>query len=189
MLKDSVSGSSQNADGFDFPFLSTANNRLMGVIPHDVCLLAEMQHFIVPANDLIGALPDCFGEMMNLKELHVTGNFLDSLPTTLYSLPGLTRLSLASNNFGGSMNALFKGAQEGEPIFPQLRTLDLHSNRISGRVPDSTLATISTLKALNIANNPDAYGSLNTVCSDVRLYLASADCDVDCTCCVGYQSC
>ncbi|KAL3903449.1 MAG: hypothetical protein SGILL_010441, partial [Bacillariaceae sp.] len=169
--------------------LSLSNNRLIGVIPHDVCLMTSMQHFIVPANDLIGALPDCFGDMTNLQELHVTGNFLDSLPTMLYSLPNLTRLSLASNNFRGNMRSLFNGAQEGEPIFPQLRTLDLHSNRISGRVPDGKLATISTLKALNIANNPDTFGSLTSVCSDVRLYLASADCDVECTCCVGYDSC
>jgi hypothetical protein len=65
------------------------------------------------------------------------------------------------------MNRLFSGAQSGVPVFPQLRTLDLHSNHLSGQIPDSTLASIKTLKAVNIANNPNMYGSLNTLCDSV----------------------
>ena len=157
----------------------------MGTIPHDICLLTSVEHFIVPANDLMGALPDCFGDMTDLMELHVTGNFLDTLPNNLHALPNLTRLSLASNNFGGNMNQLFRGARSGEPMFPKLRTLDLHSNNLVGRVPDSTLASIGTLKAVNIANNPDMFGSLDTMCDSVRVYLAQADCDITCECCSG----
>ena len=157
----------------------------MGTIPPDVCLLANVQHFIVPANDLIGALPECFGSITSLMEIHVTGNFLDTLPTNLHTLPNLTRLSLASNNFGGNMNRLFRGARAGTPTFPQLRTLDLHSNNLVGRVPDSLLASIETLKAVNIANNPAMFGSLDTMCDSVRVFLAQADCDIVCECCSG----
>jgi hypothetical protein len=65
------------------------------------------------------------------------------------------------------MNRLFSGVQSGVPVFPQLRTLDLHSNHLPGQIPDSTLASIKTLKAVNIANNPNMYGSLNTLCDSV----------------------
>jgi phosphatidylserine decarboxylase len=144
-----------------------------------------LKNFIVPANDLVGTFPDCFGDMVNLQELHITGNFLEGLPTTLYSLPDLTRLSLAANDFGGSISNLWSGAQQGDVIFPKLQTLDLHSNRLSGQVPDAQLAQITTLKAMNIINNPDLSGSLNTMCSSVNVFMAMADCDIFCSCCSG----
>jgi hypothetical protein len=142
-----------------------------------------MERFIVPANELVGTFPDCFGEMVKLEELHITGNFLESLPRTLYSLPDLTRLSLSSNDFGGNIGNLWSGAQEWETIFPKLETLDLHSNRLTGQVPDEKLAQITTLKAINFVNNPGLRGSLDDVCSTVSVFLAVADCDISCSCC------
>jgi hypothetical protein len=146
-----------------------------------------MVRFIVPANELVGSFPDCFGNMVKLEELHVTGNFLEVLPRTLYALPDLTRLSLSSNDFGGNINKLWSGAQDGEAIFPKLETLDMYSNQLTGQVPDAQLAQISTLKAMNFANNPDLRGSLDNVCSSVGVILATAGCDISCPCCNSCQ--
>jgi hypothetical protein len=164
--------------------LSIADNRLIGTIPHDICLLTSIERFIVPANELVGTFPDCFGEMVKLEEMYVTGNFLEGLPKTLYALPELTRLSLASNDFGGNIGHLWSGAQAGEAIFPKLETLDLHNNHLTGQVPDAQLAQIKTLKAMNFADNRDLSGSLDTVCTSVGLFLATADCDISCSCCI-----
>lgn len=142
-----------------------------------------MKQFIIPANELVGAFPTCFGNITALQEVHVTGNFLENLPTNLHRLPDLTRLSLASNDFGGSVSELFMGTQEGSVVFPKLQTLDLHSNSLGGVIPDKQLASISTLKAVNLVNNPNLWGSLDTACRSKDLLLATADCDISCSCC------
>lgn len=145
--------------------------------------MTSIENFIAPANDLVGTFPDCFGNMVALQELHLTGNFLEGLPKTLYSLPDLERLSLAANDFGGSLSQLWSGAQEEEDIFPKLQTLDLHSNRLSGDIPDTGLARLKSLKAMNIFNNLALSGSLNTMCSSVNVLITTADCDISCSCC------
>ncbi|KAG7359852.1 leucine rich repeat LRR-containing protein [Nitzschia inconspicua] len=175
-------GAGCNSNG-EVTVLNLSNNRLIGSLPHDICLLTSMKNFIVTANVLVGTFPDCFGDMTGLQELHVTGNFLDGLPTTLYRLPDLTRLSLAANDFRGGIGNLWSGAQQGEAIFPKLQTLDLHSNNLSGPIPGTQLAQITTLKAVNLFNNPNLYGSLNEMCSSVNLFMATADCNISCSCC------
>jgi Leucine rich repeat/Leucine Rich Repeat len=146
-----------------------------------------MERFIIPANELVGSFPDCFGDMVKLQEIHITGNFLEGLPRTLYALPDLTRLSLASNDFGGNIGSLWSGAQEGEAMFPKLETLDLYNNRLTGQVPDAQLAQITSLKAMNLGENPNLIGSLDAVCSSSGLFLVTADCDISCSCCNNCQ--
>merc|ERR1712166_934502 len=79
-------------------------------------------------------------------------------------MSSLTYLQLSDNVFTGSLDALFPADASDQPIFPNLTTLNLANNDLSGQIPESRLRRMPNLKQLILHGNPDLSGSLNEMC-------------------------
>ncbi|KAK9275019.1 hypothetical protein L1049_022277 [Liquidambar formosana] len=77
---------------------------------------------------LAGGLSESLGDLDQLKNLNLSGNFLKgSLPTTLFRLPKLEVLDLSSNYFSGSIPASFD--------LPSIQSLNISQNALTGLIP------------------------------------------------------
>lgn len=136
-------------------------------------------------------IPSCLPKLSELNELDLRGNdYVGELPSNLYAMPSLTSLQLSDNEFEGSIDRLFPKAKSNDPIFPNLRTLNLANNNLSGKIPENTLRKLPNLEALILNGNKQLSGSLNEMCKGDELSRIDADCDVvSCKCCTSGESC
>lgn len=164
----------------------------LGTLSPDLCLLNNLEVIIFSSNKgLEGTIPDCIGtDLLGLKELHANGcGFEGTIPPGLPRLAGLERLTLSFNRLSGGLFDYYQPQdQSDDVVFPSLRTMDLHDNMLSGTVPDSFLAKVSSLQSLTLHNNINLVGSMVETCPGIML--ASADCDrVFCPCCTDGTNC
>ncbi|KAJ0038277.1 hypothetical protein Pint_22562 [Pistacia integerrima] len=101
---------------------------------------------------LTGRLSDSFGNLLHLRVLNLSHNFLkSSLPLSLFNLPNLQVLDLNSNDFYGPFPQTIN--------FPsQFRFLNLSHNFLKGSLP-SSLFHLPNLQVLDLNSN-DFYGPL-----------------------------
>ncbi|XP_059496398.1 leucine-rich repeat-containing protein 20 isoform X2 [Stegostoma tigrinum] len=110
------------------------------------------------------------GEFMTnfnqLRELNLAGNYLKQLPDEVKSLTHLTSINLARNKF---------------PVFPQqltelttLETINLEGNQIA-EIPVERLASMPSLKSLNMKSNPLSCDNETTEQSVLKFELLLAD--------------
>ncbi|NXU50616.1 LRC20 protein, partial [Turnix velox] len=78
-------------------------------------------------------------------ELNLAGNYLHRLPEDLSSLQHLHAINLSRNRF--------RRFPEPLATIPALETIDLEENEIS-EVPVEKLAAMTSLRNLNLRNNP-----------------------------------
>jgi Leucine-rich repeat (LRR) protein len=135
--------------------------------------------------------PSCFSRLSELQELDFRSNdYAGELPNGLYALPSLTSLELSGNEFVGSIDMLFPEVKSNGPIFPNLRTLNLANNNLSGEIPENALRRLRSLDNLILNGNPQLSGSLNEMCKGDDISQIDADCDkVSCKCCTMGKNC
>ncbi|OEU15539.1 L domain-like protein [Fragilariopsis cylindrus CCMP1102] len=164
-------------------------NNLYGEISEDFCLMNNLKKIRLSDNEV--KLPSCFSKLSNLEELDYRGNNYDGeLPNDLHSMSSLTYLQLSDNVFTGSLDALFPADASDQPIFPNLITLNLANNDLSGQIPESRLRRMPNLKQLILHGNPDLSGSLNEMCKGDVISQIDVDCDkISCKCCQSGNNC
>ncbi|XP_028310173.1 vasorin b [Gouania willdenowi] len=89
---------------------------------------------------------ELFGNLKNLHELDISGNQLDSFPSVLKEIQGLTRLSLAGNPMGPFQVQDLQSLGE-------LRELDISSLSLQG-LPEELSQFFPHLRKLTVAENP-----------------------------------
>lgn len=116
--------------------LSQYDNLLEGTVPADVWeglnVLTELTYFALSTNFLYGQPGlTSFGSTFTKNEyFDLNYNHLDGPVPAVGAQTKLTHLILANNNFNGSV------AEVLAPL-SQLNYLDIHSNWLSGSIPDS----------------------------------------------------
>lgn len=165
-------------------------NNLKGTIPEDFCLLTDLKKIILSSNKQL-ELPSCFDKLQNLEELNLRGdNLSGELPINLHGLPRLVELDLGSNQLTGPIDAIFPDLINGQNLFPNLTTLLLNDNNLSGEIPENKLRVLRNLRTIKVNGNPQLTGSLDEICKGGLLGYALADCNnVSCRCCDWGSSC
>ena len=160
-----------------------------GKISEDFCLLGGLEFVRLSGNTV--ELPSCFSALSKLQELDFRNNDFDGeLPSDFYTMPSLTSLQLSENKFRGSIYRLFPDPKTDETIFPNLLTLDLANNNLSGEIPDSILRRIPNLTTLILCGNTELSGSINEMCKGDNIGLIDVDYEkITCKCCSSGGSC
>ncbi|NXI74574.1 LRC20 protein, partial [Anseranas semipalmata] len=108
--------------------------------------VAEGIHRVSLANNELKALTGRFATTFSqLRELNLEGNLLHRLPEELGSLLHLRAINLARNKF--------RRFPEPLTAAPALESIDLEGNEIA-EVPAEALASMSSLRSLNLRANP-----------------------------------
>ena len=145
--------------------LNIGHNALSGTLPTTLCGLQHLRTLNLQSNRLL-ALPDALRELVSLKVLNVSSNQLTALPMESIQELSLTELDASNNALIGSLFP--PGAIEGHRTLqslkvsnnslaaltfseslnlPQLRTLDVMNNHLTGLPPVATWLEIITLIA------------------------------------------
>ncbi|KAG2638221.1 hypothetical protein PVAP13_2NG577400 [Panicum virgatum] len=127
--------------------LALPSHALSGQLPPAIWSLRRLQVLDLSGNRLQGGIPAALA-CVELQTLDLAYNQLNgSVPAALVALPGLRRLSLASNRFGGAIPDELGGAG-----CRSLQFLDLSGNLLVGGIPRS-LGNCSKLEALSLSSN------------------------------------
>ncbi|KAL3652894.1 hypothetical protein CASFOL_002575 [Castilleja foliolosa] len=104
--------------------LRLRNNKFYGDIPTSYCRLHRLQIMDIANNQLTGNIPNCFGNLLGM----------------LTVMDGEKYTILAGNqSYGVSLSEMMNGAMlEYTSTLKYLVNLDLSSNRLSGKIPDTT---------------------------------------------------
>ena len=146
-------------------------------------------------NSLSGTLPDCLGQIQNLRVLNLArNNFYGEIPKSLGTLPQIEIIHLNNNNLSGGIPPLMDSLSlksidfgnnnlEGElPTwignnFIYLIVLRLKANRFRGSIP-SSLCNLLYLQILDLSRNditgliPQCLNKINAM-SDIKFLRAS----------------
>ena len=122
----------------------------------------RVRNLTLPANQLLGMIPDELGNLANLTTLILGNNELTGpIPAALGSLTSLDWLDLSRNELTGPVPGWLGN-------LTQLRRLNLGGNELTGPIPD-VLGNLANLTTLNLGNNaltgpiPAALGSLTSL--------------------------
>ncbi|XP_052153522.1 receptor-like protein 1 [Oryza glaberrima] len=130
-----------------FPILSIldfSNNNFSGQIPTSFCQIGSMDYLDLSDNRISGKLPACMFTNYMLVTLKVSNNELSGLIFDgVNNLSIISQLYLDNNKFEGTIPHNLSG---------QLKIIDLHGNRLSGKL-DASFWNLSSLRALNLADN------------------------------------
>ena len=111
---------------------------------------------LINGNQLIGAIPESFGNLTNLDVLRLNNNGLTSLPASLGKLTNLLNLSLGQNKL--------RSLPESIGNLTKLVYLSLENNQLSA-LPES-IGGLVNLQSSNLAYNqlsslPESFGNMN----------------------------
>ncbi|KAJ7961769.1 putative Receptor-kinase [Quillaja saponaria] len=117
--------------------LALAGNRFYGTIPSSLSNISMLQVLDMPENNFTGQVPISLGNLQDLRWLGLRGNNLGNnlagdlgFLTFLANCSKLERLDFAVNDFGGVLpNSIAN-------LSSQLNVLAIHSNQISGTIPE-----------------------------------------------------
>ncbi|CAB9516602.1 receptor-like protein kinase precursor [Seminavis robusta] len=152
-------------------------NDLEGTIPSEVGLLSLLHVLDLTYNELSGSIPSEIGQAQSLQRLKLglKSGMRGTLPTSLALLSNLQELDLYKNSLEGSLQPeLFYLRTNSStevsmtPSWPNLTTLILTDNRLSGSLP-SEIGLLGALERLFLARNklesqlPTELGSLSNL--------------------------
>lgn len=162
----------QSLNGLDAAFNSTltvlgaAGNLLTGTFPDSVLQLTQLQHLDLSFNFLSGTIPEQISDLSQLQILSLSHNLLSgTIPTTIGTLTRLSQLFLQNNQLTGVIptelgqltrlaflslnNQILSDGVGGltGPLIdfsncPELFSLSLSNNHLSGTVPPSLLESV-----------------------------------------------
>ena len=139
-------------------FLS--KNQLTGPIPATVGEMTNVEIVWLNNNGLEGGIPDEMGDLQNLKELFLDSNPIfdglddPSFPDALKGLGSLVTLNMRNMLMGGP----FPQFEAGD--FPNLQTLQLDDNLLTGEISDRGIGNLASLVDLSLARNAGLGGDL-----------------------------
>ncbi|KAL5981570.1 hypothetical protein ACLOJK_015632 [Asimina triloba] len=140
--------------------LLLSSNYLNGEIPKSICNASSLKIFDLSGNNFSGSIPQCLGNRSNglvkedcsLEKLDLSENQLEGI---------LPLVDLSFNNFNGSLPpTMFCGwkkmtgedRSEPEEISTSETIIDLSSNHLEGRIPE-TIGVLKSLRVLNMSHN------------------------------------
>ncbi|CAL9241718.1 unnamed protein product [Arabidopsis halleri] len=109
---------------------------------------AVITHVVLPSRNLNGTVSwNPLRDLTRLRVLDLSNNSLDgSLPTWLWSKPGLVNVNLSRNRFGGSIRVIpFNGS-----VLSSVKELNLSFNRFTNAV---NLTGFTNLTSLDLSHN------------------------------------
>ena len=202
-------GSTKTLKGIDRAFknsliaLSVAGNLLTGTLPTEVLGLTGLQQLDLSHNFLSGTLSESLGALTDLQTFAVQHNLLSgpipsglsvqsklcslslqfkkfsgTIPSAIGKLSSLTFLSLNDQGEGGLVGPLIDFAD-----LPNLFTINLANNKLTGTVPSSLLLSVdsnfSPLMMVDLSGNKlsGAIPSAFTRFESIRLYLKTNEID------------
>jgi Leucine-rich repeat (LRR) protein len=138
-------------------------NKLTGGIPPQLGKLRNLQQLELGNNALGGTIPVELGDLSSLTVLDLTeAGLTGTLPPHIFDLAKLEKLHLGVNDLEGTLAGLVK--------LPNLVSLDLHFNRITGGLP-AGLRNLTGLYSVSLNGNaltgpiPDGLGDLKNLTS------------------------
>ena len=125
--------------------LSLSYTDLSGPIPPALGNLTNLEYFASYWAQLSGPIPPELGKLKKLKELWLTGNYLESIPPELGNLDSLVHLGLHNNHLSGSIPPELGNLSS-------LQRLILYENRLTGSIPPE-LGNLSSLVDFWLSEN------------------------------------
>ncbi|WCJ28020.1 Receptor kinase-like protein Xa21 [Euphorbia peplus] len=126
-------------------YLYLDSNRLSSVIPLNVWSLSFLLEVSLAENSLNGSLPLDIGNLKVVRFIDLSRNRLSGNLPSINRIQDLSYLSLAYNEFQGSIPESFGS-------LTQLESLNLSNNNLTGEIPKS-LERLSDLRYLNLSFN------------------------------------
>eukprot|EP00525_Craspedostauros_australis_P013866 CAMPEP_0198111214 /NCGR_PEP_ID=MMETSP1442-20131203/3192_1 /TAXON_ID= /ORGANISM="Craspedostauros australis, Strain CCMP3328" /LENGTH=300 /DNA_ID=CAMNT_0043767569 /DNA_START=53 /DNA_END=955 /DNA_ORIENTATION=+ len=122
-------------------------NNLQGPIPDDIGQLEFLRTFIAADNGITGSFPPRFNALTNMREIVLSGNQIDGIPSDFLSgsVDTITRIFMENNQLAGPIPVIF-----GQ--FANVAELRLQGNSLTGVIPDE-LNQMSSLARINLADN------------------------------------
>ncbi|KAF3614035.1 putative ribosome biogenesis GTPase A-like [Capsicum annuum] len=124
-----------------------SHNNLSGELPPSICNLTSLEILDLDRNHIMGAIPQCFGNMSgHLEVLDMQHNNLSGiLPTTFSIGSALRSFNLQGNKLEGKIPRSLENCQ-------RLEVLDLGNNLLNDTFP-MWLGTLRELRVLSLRSN------------------------------------
>ena len=157
---------------FTISFLkTTAQNNLIGKLPEEIHVLDHLEVLTLKFNSgLTGTIPEGLSRMENLRLLSLQWcDLTGTLPAWIGNANGLEYLALGNNRFTGTVPTEIAELTNLELLalddndmaanielfhnLPNLKSLYLEDNRISGTISDALMASWKNLRELDLSGN------------------------------------
>jgi Leucine Rich Repeat len=133
--------------------LALRENNLIGMLPAELELLAELQFVDLAKNVIRGSIPTQIGRMSLLRSLDLSDNDLNgTIPLTMAKLNQLTKLHLDRNSLSGPIPPILFGAIAADGILPD-RPMDDDEERGALRGSNRGLRAWPALQVVDLGDN------------------------------------
>eukprot|EP00946_MAST-07B_sp_MAST-7B-sp1_P003958 g3958.t1 len=147
------------------------SNKLVGMVPSDISVLAKLTELFMGKNMLSGQIPDALTALAGLQVLRLEENmFTGVIPSEISSLSNLQEMSVKNNRLSGPVEGIltaFTGLRElrldgngftgtlppGIRALSKLRKLFLGGNKLTGSIDGSLFLSLTDLQILHLENN------------------------------------
>ena len=131
----------------------SGNANITGRLPHDICVLTDLQVLSLGETAMFGSIPNCISNLTKLYFFDLEALSLTGKLDYLQGLVNLKWIHLMSNAIDGKIPSDFGN------WFPKLKELILQGNNLHGPVP-SSLANLSQLSLLQLSGNKKLTGPI-----------------------------
>ncbi|EMS57268.1 LRR receptor-like serine/threonine-protein kinase GSO1 [Triticum urartu] len=127
--------------------LDLSDNAFNGTLPTGICNMENLEELHLDNSTLFGELPSCIGNLTSIRILDLSDNTLSGeLPSCIGNLTSLRILDLSDNTLSGELPSCIGN-------LTSLRILDLSNNLFTIKFPSLSLAHLTSLVKLSLANN------------------------------------
>ncbi|XP_027357227.1 receptor-like protein EIX2 [Abrus precatorius] len=141
--------------------LDLSRNQLSGRIPQGTTLPSQMQFLSLGSNSLEGGVPKSFGSTCTLNSLDLSYNSLSGEVTGIFSnFSGCSGYSLRDINLEGNE---INGTISDLSMFSKFRSVMLSGNRLSVKIPKSSILSFDQLEKGNGVNSIQNAGTLQSL--------------------------